>query len=113
MYRKYPHDLEMQSLDTTERAIENDLIHGKLVSGSVVIACTANVGISQAVNFPIPFSPNTIPDVMFCLTAIGSPTSVIKNLVGALATATGFTIQGLTDTTQSITVTYYAKGITT
>lgn len=113
MYRRYPHDLEMQSLDTTERALESDLIHGKLLSGSVVISCTANVGATSAIVFSKPFTPSSIPDVMVCLTSLGNLSSVIKYVVGASASSTGFTIQILTDTTQSITVTWYAKGITT
>jgi hypothetical protein len=112
MFRRYAHDLGMQSKDTADRALENDVVHGKLLSGSVVIACTANVQATSTVVFPLPFSSSTDPDIMVCLTAIGNAASMIKYLVGASASSTGFTIQVLSDTTQSITVTYYAKGIT-
>lgn len=112
MYRRYAHDLGMQSKDTADRALENDLVHGKLMSGSVVIACTANVQATSAVVFSLPFSPSTVPDIMVCITALGNAASTIKNLVGAIATPKGFTIQILSDTTQNITVTWYAKGIT-
>lgn len=113
MYPKYPHDVERQQQDFAERALENDVVNGIMKSGSAVIACTANVQATLAVTFPIPFTPAAVPDIMVCLTAIGNAASVIKYLVGASASPTGFTIQVLTDTTQSIIVTWFAKGITT
>lgn len=112
MYPKYPHDIERQQQDFAERSLENDVVNGILKSGRIVIPCTANAGASQAVVFPIPFTPATIPDIMVCITSLGVLPSVVKYLVGASATATGFTIQLLTDTTQNITVTWYGKGIT-
>lgn len=110
MYPNYADD-HYQHNDTCMRAVEGDTAHVRLASGSVILSLTANTPYSQSVTFSKSFTPNTTPDVMVCLTSLGNLSSTIKNLVGASATATGFTLQALSDTTQSITVTWYAKGI--
>jgi hypothetical protein len=108
MYPSYSDGI--QHTETCMRAVEGDTGHVLMQSGVITLSLSANTPKSQSVTFPRIFTPNTTPHVVVSLSSIGNVNSTIKNLVGTSATNTGFTIQALSDTTQSITVTWIAKG---
>lgn len=111
MYPNYPYDdARTQAIDIGARAIEGDIYHTLMQSGSVTISATANTLSTASVTFTRPYTTSKIPDVVYGLKTVGNTASVIKFTDISAISETGFTLRVMTDTTQSLVYTWIAKG---
>lgn len=98
-----------QHIETCMRSVEGDQGHLRMTKGSVTLNLTANTQLNNNVSFSLIYSPNTTPYVYPSLASVGVISAKI-NVVASGATNAGFTLQSYSDTTQTITVNWFAIG---